>query len=90
VAESESSAQRRQATQLQRQVDKLNTALKSIPVNQARLLELQQHYDVAQGVYKGLIAQVQQANIDALTLIQMCRYSMHQLLILNPPVLRYR
>jgi len=65
VAESESSAQRRQATQLQRQVDKLNTALKSIPVNQARLLELQQHYDVAQGVYKGLIAQVQQANIDA-------------------------
>lgn len=65
VAESEGSAQRRQATQLQSQVDKLNTALKSIPANQARLLELQQQYDVAEGVYKGLIAQVQQANIDA-------------------------
>ncbi len=65
LAESEGSAQGRQATQLQRQVDKLNTALKSIPVNQGRLLELQQQYDVADGVYKGLVAQVQQANIDA-------------------------
>lgn len=65
LAESEASAQQRQAEQLQSQVEKLNTALKALPTNQARLLELQRQSDVADGVYKGLIAQDKQANIDA-------------------------
>ncbi len=65
MAESEASAQQRKATQLQQQIDQLNASLKLIPANQARLLELQRQYDVAEGVYKGLVAQVKQARIDA-------------------------
>ncbi len=65
LAESESKMQRRQATHLQSQLDKLTGTLRSIPANQARVFELQRQYDIAEGVYKGLIAQVQQAKISA-------------------------
>ncbi len=65
IAESEHKAQQRQAAQLQSQVDKLSAGLKSIPVSQGRVLELQRQYDIAEGVYKGLIAQVQQAKVSA-------------------------
>ncbi|MEW6498207.1 MAG: GNVR domain-containing protein, partial [Cyanobacteriota bacterium] len=65
MAESEASAQQRKAIQLQQEIDKLNASLKLLPANQARLLELQRQYDVAEGVYKGLVAQVKQAKIDA-------------------------
>jgi uncharacterized protein involved in exopolysaccharide biosynthesis/Mrp family chromosome partitioning ATPase len=65
MAESEASGQQRQADQLQSQIEKLNTALSALPGNQARLLELQRQVDVAEGVYKGLVAQVQQNNINA-------------------------
>lgn len=65
VAESEASSQQRQADQLQKKINQLNADLKSLPVNQAQLLELQRQADVAEGVYKGLVAQVQRTNIDA-------------------------
>jgi uncharacterized protein involved in exopolysaccharide biosynthesis len=65
LAESEASGQRRQAEQLQSQIAQLNAALKALPGNQARLLELQRQVDVAEGVYKGFVAQVQRNNIDA-------------------------
>ena len=65
LAQSEASAQQRQATQLQLQIEKLNKNLNSIPANQARLQELQRQSDIAEGVYKGLIAQVQQNNLDS-------------------------
>lgn len=65
LAESDASSQQQQADQLQRRVEQLNTTLKSIPANQAQLLELQRQADVTEGVYKGLVAQVQQSNIDA-------------------------
>jgi uncharacterized protein involved in exopolysaccharide biosynthesis len=65
LAESEATGQQRQAEQLQREIAKLNAALKSLPANQAQLLELQRQVDVAEGVYKGLVAQVQQNNINA-------------------------
>lgn len=65
IAESEHKAQQRQAAQLQSQVDKLSAGLKSIPVSQGRVIELQRQYDIAEGVYKGLIAQVQQAKVSA-------------------------
>jgi uncharacterized protein involved in exopolysaccharide biosynthesis/Mrp family chromosome partitioning ATPase len=65
LAESEASGQQQQANQLQSQIEKLNRALKSLPGNQARLWELQRQSDVAEGVYKGFVAQVQQNNIDA-------------------------
>ena len=65
LAESEASAQQRQADQLKGEIEKLNAALKALPGNQARVLELQRQVDVAEGVYKGLVAQVQKNNIDA-------------------------
>jgi succinoglycan biosynthesis transport protein ExoP len=65
LAESEATGQQRQAEQLQKEIAKLNAALKSLPANQAQLLELQRQVDVAEGVYKGLVAQVQQNNINA-------------------------
>ncbi len=65
LAESETKMQRRQAAQLQTQVDQLRATLQSIPSNHGRVLELQRQYDIAEGVYKGLIAQVQQAKISS-------------------------
>jgi uncharacterized protein involved in exopolysaccharide biosynthesis len=65
LAESEGRMQRFQAVQLQSQVDKLSKTLSAIPANQAQVLELQRQYDIAEGVYKGLIAQVQQAKVSA-------------------------
>lgn len=64
IAESEASAQRRQAEQLQRQVEILSGTFRELPAKQGQLLELQRQYDVAEGIYKGLLAQVQQINID--------------------------
>ncbi|HBB31709.1 MAG TPA: exopolysaccharide biosynthesis protein [Cyanobacteria bacterium UBA8803] len=65
LAESTASAQQRQATQLQSQAEQLNATLKLIPGHQAKLLELKRQYEVAEGVYKGLVAQIQKVNIDA-------------------------
>lgn len=50
-----------QALQLQSQVDKLSAELSSISKNQAQLTDLQRKYEIAEGVYKGIIAQLQQA-----------------------------
>jgi len=50
-----------QASQLQSQVDKLRGQLSSISTNQAQLADLQRQYEIAEGVYKGIIAQLQQA-----------------------------
>lgn len=50
-----------QASQLQSRVDKLNAELDSISANQAQLASLQRNYEIAEGVYKGIIAQIQQA-----------------------------
>jgi len=65
LAESEVKMQLRQAAQLQTQIDRLSTTLRSIPANQARVQQLQRQYDIAEGVYKGLIAQVQQAKVSS-------------------------
>ncbi len=64
LAETEASAQQRRAQQIENQINKLKTNLNSIPAQQKRLAELQRNVDVAEGVYKGLVAQVQQTNID--------------------------
>lgn len=64
LAESEASALGQQANKLQSQIVQLNKSLESIPQDQARLLELQRQYELAEGVYQGLVAQVQKSNID--------------------------
>jgi len=50
-----------QGGQLQNQVDKLRGQLSSISANQGQLANLQRQYEIAEGVYKGIIAQLQQA-----------------------------
>jgi succinoglycan biosynthesis transport protein ExoP len=64
LAETEASGQQRRAQQIQIQLNELKADLNSIPARQAKLAELQRSVDVAEGVYKGLVAQVQQTNID--------------------------
>lgn len=65
LAESASQAQRSQANQLRKQIDGLSGTLGAIPEKQARVLELQRQYEITEGVYKGLVAKVQQSKIDA-------------------------
>ncbi|MBE9215685.1 adenylyl-sulfate kinase [Plectonema cf. radiosum LEGE 06105] len=64
LAETEASGQQNRAEQIQSQINQLKANLDFIPSQQARLAELQRNVDVAEGVYKGLVAQVQQTNID--------------------------
>lgn len=49
-----------QASQIQVQIDKLSAQLNSITANQTQLSELQRRYEIAEGAYKGIIAQIQQ------------------------------
>lgn len=63
-AESEANGQQRQAEQLQIQIEQRRASLAALPVDQANLVSLQRQVDVAEGVYKGLIAQMQQSNLD--------------------------
>ncbi|MBD2776047.1 GumC family protein [Iningainema tapete] len=65
LADSEATAQKQQAEKLDNQILQLNATLKSLPASQQKLTDLQRQVDVAEGVYKGLVAQVQQNNIDA-------------------------
>jgi len=64
LAETEASGQQKRAQLIQNQINQLRSNLDSIPNQQKRLSELQRNVDVAEGVYKGLVAQVQQTNID--------------------------
>ncbi len=64
LAETEASGQQRRAQLIQTQINQLKKNLNYIPEQQKRLSELQRSVDVAEGVYKGLVAQVQQTNID--------------------------
>jgi uncharacterized protein involved in exopolysaccharide biosynthesis/Mrp family chromosome partitioning ATPase len=49
-----------QAGEIQNQINQLNTELKFVTKNQAQFLELQRRYEIAEGVYKGIIAQREQ------------------------------
>ncbi|NET62922.1 MAG: P-loop NTPase [Moorea sp. SIO1G6] len=65
LAESQTEAYYSQGKQIQTQIDQLGSTLKTIPAAQARLVQLQQQYDIAEGVYNGLVAQVQQSKLNA-------------------------
>lgn len=65
LAESQTQALGQQAKQLQTQIDQINGQLGNIPAAHARLLELQRLYDIAEGTYNGLIAQLTANKIDA-------------------------
>jgi polysaccharide biosynthesis transport protein len=63
--ESEAEAHQKEADQLKSQIERINTNLESIPVAQAQLLKLKRQRDIAEGTYKGLMAQVQQVGINS-------------------------
>lgn len=65
VAESEAVGMLEKVGQLQPQIDQLNASLNSLPQKQAKLLELQRQYDIAEGVYNGVVAQAEQAKLGA-------------------------
>lgn len=63
LANSEASAQQKQADALQQEIDRLSDALNAIPASQAQLNELRQRVAVAEGVYNGLVAQVEETKL---------------------------
>ncbi|MBV6626849.1 MAG: AAA family ATPase [Rivularia sp. (in: Bacteria)] len=65
LAESQVIGMQKKAEQLQPQIDKLSASLNSLPKKQAKLLELQRQYDIAEGVYNGVVAQIEQAKLGA-------------------------
>lgn len=79
TAEADAGGQQQQAEQLQKQINQRRASLIAIPTVQAKLISLQRQADVAEGVYKGLFAQVQQSNIDAFN-------AYPNIQELNPPV----
>ncbi|MGL4879910.1 MAG: GumC family protein [Waterburya sp.] len=53
-----------QTIQIQNQIDQLTSELNNISTNKAKLIELERKYNIAEGVYKGIVAQSSRAKID--------------------------
>lgn len=67
LLDSLASGQRSRAVQVQNILQQLNNSLTLLPEAQAQLQRLQRDYDLAEGVYQGVVAQAQQASINAFT-----------------------
>ncbi|HEY9767609.1 MAG TPA: GNVR domain-containing protein [Coleofasciculaceae cyanobacterium] len=65
LLESEAEANQKQAEQLESQIEQINVKLEAIPQNRARLLKLTRQKNIAEGVYQGLVAQIQQVGINS-------------------------
>ena len=55
---------RQQTIQIQNQIAKLTNELDAISSNKAKFVELERKHSIAEGVYKGIIAQINRAIID--------------------------
>lgn len=64
-ANSESKALQEQANRIELQLASMRAELKSISSKQAQLSELKRKYEIAEGVYKGIVAQLEQAKLAA-------------------------
>jgi polysaccharide biosynthesis transport protein len=53
-----------QTIQIQNQINTLTGELNNISTNKAKLVELERKYNIAEGVYKGIVAQSNRAKID--------------------------
>ena len=78
TAETEAEAQRKEAEELNSKIVQLKATLQSIPNQKNSLQKLQKQKDVAEGVYQGLIAKIEQTKIDAFN-------SYPQVQVLEPP-----
>ncbi|MGB3652147.1 MAG: AAA family ATPase [Rivularia sp. (in: cyanobacteria)] len=65
LAESQAIGMQQKAEQLKPAIDKLSASLNSLPAKQGKLLEVQRQYDIAEGVYNGVVAQAEQAKLGA-------------------------
>lgn len=63
-AENDAQAQQSQAELLMQQIEKLEAEFSTFPEKEAKLVDLQRQYELADSVYKGLQAQRQQINLD--------------------------
>lgn len=61
----ESKGLQEQALIIGKKLEELQTELRDISTLQAQLLDLQRQYDIAEGVYKGIVAQLEQSKIAA-------------------------
>lgn len=64
-AETDGRSYQQQANQIQQRINQLKTSLSTIAGQQAKLLDLQRRYDIAEGLYKGLVAQLGQTRLTA-------------------------
>jgi Mrp family chromosome partitioning ATPase len=65
LAESRAKSARSGAEQIQKEIDTLNARLRSLPIEQKRLSQLERQLKIAEGVYNGLVAQVQETKLNA-------------------------
>lgn len=63
--DSESKGLEQQGLIIQNKLEKLQTQLNNFSNLQAQLLDLQRQYDIAEGIYKGIVAQLEQSKISA-------------------------
>jgi polysaccharide biosynthesis transport protein len=63
-ANNEAKAQQTQADSLTEQINALQTEFSTLPAKEIALVDLQRQYELADSIYKGLLAQVQQINLD--------------------------
>jgi polysaccharide biosynthesis transport protein len=64
-ADNESKALQEQASEVDIQLRKMELGLRAISSKQAQLSDLQRKYEIAEGLYKGIVAQLEQAKISA-------------------------
>ncbi|MDJ0691588.1 MAG: P-loop NTPase [Xenococcaceae cyanobacterium MO_188.B32] len=64
AAQTTSQGLQQQTIQIQNQIAKLTNELDAISANGSKLVELERKYNIAEGVYNGIIAQINQTKID--------------------------
>jgi polysaccharide biosynthesis transport protein len=64
LTESQATAGQQQAEQLQNRITQLTQSLDTLPRKQAKLQELERQYAIAEGVYQGLVAKVQETRLN--------------------------
>ena len=64
ASQADSQGLQRQTVQIQSQIDRLTDELNNISANKAKLAELERKHDIAEGVYKGIVAQSNRSKID--------------------------
>jgi capsular exopolysaccharide synthesis family protein len=65
LAESQANVSRKEAEQLETKIEQLRTNLEAIPAYETPLQQLRKQKDVAEGVYQGMVAKLEEAKIDA-------------------------